>query len=365
MTDRQVIGLALSGGGFRASAFHLGCLRALHDRDLLERVQVVSGVSGGALLAALWAYGPEDFGQFDAEVVELLRHGLQGEMVRRVFRPAAIVRNMRAATATAMRILPGVPNPPLARRANRTDALAVALQEMVFADKTMPSVTHPHLRVVLSATDLYTTNAVRFGSARSSCSRYGTITEPIRVASAVAASAAFPLFLPAVEREYTFERDDRRQRETVLLTDGGVYDNLGLSIFDPNRSTAFSEHVERVPYIVCCDAGRGQMVKRSPHFLPARAKRAFEVVHRKAQDAARSRLHEWAANGQIQGFVMAYLGMNDSRLPMPIADLVPRADVADYGTNFSAMSATNVDRLARRGEQLVRALLPYYCPELC
>ena len=45
--SERVIGLALSGGGSRAAAFHLGCLRALHDRDLLRRVRVISVISGG------------------------------------------------------------------------------------------------------------------------------------------------------------------------------------------------------------------------------------------------------------------------------------------------------------------------------
>ena len=60
VTDPR-IGLALSGGGFRATAFGLGCLRALHDTDLLRHVAVVSGISGGSLLTAMWAYGPADF----------------------------------------------------------------------------------------------------------------------------------------------------------------------------------------------------------------------------------------------------------------------------------------------------------------
>jgi hypothetical protein len=34
------------------------CLRALDDRDLLAAVRVVSGISGGAVLAAMWAYRP-------------------------------------------------------------------------------------------------------------------------------------------------------------------------------------------------------------------------------------------------------------------------------------------------------------------
>ncbi|HTL13198.1 MAG TPA: patatin-like phospholipase family protein [Bdellovibrionota bacterium] len=48
----EKIGLSLSGGGFRASFFHLGALRRLAQLGLLERVQVLSTVSGGSLLAA-------------------------------------------------------------------------------------------------------------------------------------------------------------------------------------------------------------------------------------------------------------------------------------------------------------------------
>ncbi|WP_211265844.1 hypothetical protein [Actinacidiphila oryziradicis] len=36
--------------------------------------------------------------------------------------------------------------------------------------------------------------------------------------------------------------------------------------------------------------------------------RSFSTVHRKAQDSARARLHEWAATGRIDGFALAYLG---------------------------------------------------------
>ena len=53
-----MIGLALSGGGSRAMAFHLGCLRALNDLGLLERVGVLSTISGGSLIGAYYAYTP-------------------------------------------------------------------------------------------------------------------------------------------------------------------------------------------------------------------------------------------------------------------------------------------------------------------
>lgn len=61
---------------------------------------------------------------------------------------------------------------------------------------------------------------------------------------------------------------------------------------------------------------------------------------------------------------MAYLGMRDDRLPVAASDLVPRERVVTYPTNFAAMRQVDLDALAGRGEQLIRTLLPYYCPEL-
>ena len=48
-------GLALSGGGFRATLFHLGALWRLNEMAILPELQAVSSVSGGALLAGLVA----------------------------------------------------------------------------------------------------------------------------------------------------------------------------------------------------------------------------------------------------------------------------------------------------------------------
>lgn len=358
----RTIGLALSGGGSRAAAFHLGCLRALHDRDLLDRIRLVSGISGGSLLAALWAYGPADFADFDTHTTDLLRSGLQRGIARQAFTPSATVRNLTAATRAAARsLLSRTSDVHVARPANRTDALATVLAHKAFGTRTMADLTHPGLDVVLTATDLATTNAVRFGSTRSACSRYGTITEPIHVATAVAASAAYPALLPALERTFTFQhRDGHHQQHTVLLTDGGIYDNLGLTVLEPGRSPHHTQHVYDIPFIISCDAGVGELTLKAPHFMLGRLSRSFNTVHRKAQDTARSRLHEWAASGRIDGFTMAYLGMKDDRLPAPPPDLVPRSAVATYPTNFAAMAPTDFDAITTRGEQLMRTCLPMY-----
>ena len=51
---RGKFGLALSGGGFRASLFHIGVLARLAEMDLLRHVEVISCVSGGSIVGAYY-----------------------------------------------------------------------------------------------------------------------------------------------------------------------------------------------------------------------------------------------------------------------------------------------------------------------
>jgi NTE family protein len=66
-------------------AFHLGCFRALHDRQILGKVKVISTVSGGSVIGSCWAYRGEDFAAFDRHMVSVLRRGLQWDIVREAF----------------------------------------------------------------------------------------------------------------------------------------------------------------------------------------------------------------------------------------------------------------------------------------
>ena len=55
-------GLALSGGGYRASLFHLGVTRRLHEIGALQRITRLSSVSGGSILAGFLAHRMLDRG---------------------------------------------------------------------------------------------------------------------------------------------------------------------------------------------------------------------------------------------------------------------------------------------------------------
>jgi len=387
--SKKNIGLALSGGGSRAIAFHLGCLRALYDRDLLRRVQVISGVSGGSVMTGAYAYSNDDFASFDERIVELLHRGLTGGIVRRglfsqsglrsaatmaTSGAAAVAARTASACTGALGLVPGIPRrrvprplPPLRRFSSVTDGLADTLSAELLGDKRLGDRRRDDTGVVINATELRTGSAFRFGSRESGSWRFGQVEgNDIAVAEAIAASAAYPMLLPALDKKWRFTtRKGETIDERVILTDGGVYDNLATSCLEPGRSSDFSFNTYSVDYIVSCDAGRGLPAADSiPYFWVSRMRRSFEAIFRKAQDGGRARLHQLAADDHLDGFVMAYLGNRDGRLPVVPADLVPRNRVADYPTDFSAMSIEDIEAIAARGERLTRLLIDHYCPEL-
>ncbi|GGE48464.1 hypothetical protein GCM10011360_39470 [Primorskyibacter flagellatus] len=392
-TDRKrLVALALSGGGARAMAFHLGCFRALHDRGLLDRIQVVSSVSGGSVLAACWAYRGEDFESFDLHMVSLLRHGIKGHIVRELFCSTEGLKIVATLLATfgvsmvtrlaglALRILRATISLPTANLeaalyatarkvpvwASLTTAFERSLRRHLFGDATVDQVKRRGLTTIINACDLKTGTAFRFGSRKSGGWRYGDIQgDKVSVAKAVAASAAFPILLPPLVESFRFEKGADASAQTVVLTDGGVFDNLGVAVLEPGRAHdyAFSE---TVTHLISLNAGGGQfdVAAAHPYWWGARVVRSFEAVYRKAQDAVYQRLHKYAEVGDLDAFGMVYLGQQDSKLPWAPADFVTREQVKDYPTDFSPMSEENIRLLTTRGEQLTHIIVEQYLADL-
>lgn len=379
----QNVGLALSGGGSRAIAFHLGCLRALSDLDLLDRVQVISSVSGGSIISAMYAYSSESFQEFDARVVQLLRRGLHRAIFLQVLKPGSIWKALKiriiANTCLLIRMLCHLVDavvrsnlvvrlgPPPMRTFSRTEAFRGAIAESLFGNTLVRDIARDSLHTVINATELRTSSAFRFGSRESGCWRFGTIApEDALLADAVAASAAYPVWLPALDRKYRFTKNGYTgESKRVVLTDGGVFENLGVSPMEPGRTSSVSTNVFDPDYIICCDAGAGLFDDDShPTRWPTRMYRSFLTVFRKVQDASRKRLHSLADDKKISGFALCYLGQQDRALPRIPAGLPKRNEVKDYPTDFAPMSAEDVDRLALRGELLTRFLISYYLPHL-
>lgn len=173
------------------------------------------------------------------------------------------------------------------------------------------------------------------------------------------------MLLPAIDETLPFnKRDGSRREERVILTDGGVYDNLGLAPLWPDRDPSVSLNVAEVDTIICCRAGYGLRFDPPSQFLIARLESAFSCIFDRAQNASMNRLFDLKAAGRLKGFLLPYLGQDDARLAHAPDDLVAREEAYSYPTDFSAMSDEWIDKLSRRGEQLTKALVAQYMPEL-
>lgn len=385
------VGIALSGGGSRAIAFHLGCLRTLHRLGILERSKVLSTVSGGSVIGAMYVIRRSGFEEFEDDVRAVLRSGLVRPALRTALTsPEGAKAALRLATLAGawLWLLPfhavggllrgsyaadpaasagAIPGSRLPRRsASRTTILRRTMDGLLYGGKLLGDLRPDGPRWVAVATELTTGSAFYFGRREAGSYRIGKVDPAkIKVAHAVAASAAYPVLLPALDDVPTFlRRDGSLAAQRVILTDGGIYDNLGLSPLWPDRDPEISIGVEKLDAIVACRAGYGLRTIDPGIFVKSRMAAAFNTVHLRAQNATMKRLFDLKAAGRLANFALPYLDQEDGRLEFAPADLVRRTEVVGYPTNFSAMPTEWIEKLSKRGEQLTLAVIRQHAPDL-
>ncbi len=84
------IGLALSGGGFRATLYHLGVIRFLRDAQILPQITHLTTVSGGSVVGAHLALNWDrycgsatDFVEAADEIIRFVQLDVRNRIVRR------------------------------------------------------------------------------------------------------------------------------------------------------------------------------------------------------------------------------------------------------------------------------------------
>lgn len=267
------IGLALSGGGFRASLFHIGVLAKLAELDVLRRVEVLSCVSGGSIVGAhyylkvrhlLQRKHDDDVTQED--YIELVRE-LTDEFVEGVqsnirclggLSPITHLRTIVQPDYTTRRIGVLFERELYSKVRDGEESSDRWLTNLFVHPKGAPEGFEPKrhnwLRrakvpmLVLNATTLNTGHNWQFTASwmgeppagsenpadRNDILRRMWYSEApkqhqnIRLGHAVAASACVPgLFNPMVFRGLYGQVDGARVPMTVKLVDGGVHDNQG------------------------------------------------------------------------------------------------------------------------------------------
>jgi len=220
--ERNLVGLALSGGGFRASLFHVGAIWRLNEMGWLPRLDRISSVSGGSITAGVLATAWEKL-DFKGGVAQRFQEGLVEPIL----------------TFTKRKIdTPSIWKGLLTPGRSVADVVVGQYRKHLFGDHGLQSLPD-RPRFIINATNLGTGSNWRFQKPYSGDYKIGLLQKhEFPIATAVAASAAFPPVLSPVvldlnpkafekvEGAYLYEHEELRRQ--VALADGGVYDNMGL-----------------------------------------------------------------------------------------------------------------------------------------
>lgn len=219
--------LCLSGGGYRAMLFHLGALWRLNESGYLSKLDRISSVSGGSILASVLGMNWSGLG-FDGTTGVADPEAFQEKLVNPIRGLAGQSLDWKA---VLMGALPG---------SSVGWNLTWMYDRKLFRGATLQALPSAGdgPRIILNATNLQSGVLWRFSQPYSWDYRVGKLVEPeIPLAKAVAASSAFPPVLgPArfrfADSDYEPGSGDDLQRPPFttrpVLADGGVYDNLGL-----------------------------------------------------------------------------------------------------------------------------------------
>ncbi|MDQ8726240.1 patatin-like phospholipase family protein [Bradyrhizobium sp. LHD-71] len=251
--DDVLVGLTFSGGGTRAAAFSFGVLEEMNriplrgaSSALIERIDFISGVSGGAVTAAYY--------------------GLKKRQALADFRERFLLRNAEEDLETTLSL--GTLGRALGGGVNDQTGFTRWLDANLFEGATFGhfrNVRRP--RIWINASDIYNRTPFVFGSTAFSAICSDLSAYPL--SSAVAASAAVPIaFAPVVVKAYPgtctdplpawiLRSRDARNKSPMLtsfakaisgyregavpyikLLDGGLVDNYGLAGFTIARESA-------------------------------------------------------------------------------------------------------------------------------
>lgn len=295
MPDDIKVGLALSGGGYRAMLYSLGSLWRLNELGWLRKIDMITSVSGGSILngvlATRWSkltWAPLGDGFVATNFVD------------------QVAKPVRAMGSTPVDVAAGVEG-LISIFSTISDKVTAAYDKHLFngtkLQEAIPEFDKGKTpRFLFYATSLQTGSSVRIERKRLGDYKIGEIQNPnLPVAQVVAASSAFPPVLSPVELKvnpnswkelpgaYLFNRPEFKS--TLLFTDGGVYDNMGLeSIWD------------RCETVLVSDAGAPLDMDSTPHTDWTRqAVRVLDIVTEQTRALRKRKLIDDFKHGVRKG----------------------------------------------------------------
>jgi NTE family protein len=328
------VALCLSGGGYRAMLFHVGAVWRLNELGYLPKLNRISSVSGGSITNGMLAMNWTKF-RFDNGVASNL-----GELLIQPIRKLASTTIDQGAVIKGI-LLPGT----------IADRIASAYRNNVFGRTRLQDLPDEP-RFVFNATNMQTGSLWRFSKPYMADHRVGVVPNPdVELAVAVAASSAFPPILSPVELDIAPRSWDPTKKGPLhvppyttrpFLSDGGVYDNLGLE-------TAWKRYTR----ILVSDGGGKMAPEPEPkHDWARHAYRTLSVIDTQVRNLRKRQIVGAFVNRERDG---TYWGIRShigdygppvGSLPCPDEKTLV---LAETGTRLAQMDNTLQERLINWG----------------
>jgi len=258
MKNDKKIGLSLSGGGYRAAAFHLGTLQQLHEMKILDYVDVLSTISGGSITGAAWCLHKGDYAPFHEYMKErittknVVREVLLSQsflllvLFILVFLGAAIALSFTSWAPLSFAVLALMIFLLLKFQFNIfpvSKEVEKAYDKFLYHGKTLGQLNEKPT-LAIGSSNLQTGRPFTFSGKKMSDSTYSYKEPPVYfkpekfpIAKAVMASSCVPFaFTPInIEKKFYVNEADF-DRINPQLVDGGVYDNQGIQKITQHNS---------------------------------------------------------------------------------------------------------------------------------
>lgn len=329
------IGLCLSGGGYRAMLFHVGVLWRLNEMGWLPRITRISSVSGGSITAGVLALAWRNLG-FDAAGVGTNFGSLVVKPLRKMAETSIDVSSVVVGA-----LLPGV---------SASDRVTKQYKKVLFGDATLQDLPDAP-RFVFCATNVQSASLIRFTKKRLADWQVGYVDAPnIELARAVTASSAFPPVLSPCEVKLPdgamkpfpdVELCRPPYTTDLVLSDGGVYDNMGIEPVWKNCGT-----------VLVSDAGQ----KISPEEEPAEdwgrhILRVLDLIDNQVRSLRKRHVIGSFVAGLRKG---AYWGVRTDIADYQLSDALPcpydaTLKIAATPTRLTAMDDATQERLINWG----------------
>lgn len=324
-------GMALSGGGFRATLFSLGGLWRLNELGYLKQLDIITSVSGGSITSGVLGLNWKKL---------RFVNGVAENFVEQVVDPlrafCKLNIDISAGVGGLLSIFDTIPE-MVAKKYDEELFHGATLQDL--PDETAEPNSPEHgPRLVFYATSLQTGASVRMSRKRLADYKIGEIKRPsLPLATVVAASSAFPPVLSPVELETNpdswtklqgaFAYDELALRKKMYLTDGGVYDNMGLEAI-----------WERCKVVLVSDAGAPFGLETSPPTgMLRQTMRVLDIITNQSRALRKRRLiadfvaelrhgSYWGINTKIADYDLSPVLATDSPKTAALAKIRTRLD---------------------------------------